>query len=67
MNLKPIKQTRRPAESEITKLRCNCGDQSWHFRITVCGSQVIAECSECLADWGPFYVSPVGAVRAEND
>jgi hypothetical protein len=65
--LKPIKQTRRSAESEVQKLRCNCGEQSWHFRISVIGNQVFAECSECLADWGPFFVSNVLAVRPDDN
>lgn len=64
--LKPIK-SRRTADAEVVKLRCNCGDQSWHFRITLIGNQVIAECSECLADWGPFFVSPVQPVKRPED
>ena len=64
--LKPIKATRRSADSEVQKLRCNCSEQSWHFRITVIGNQVTAECSECLADYGPFFVSTVLAVRPED-
>ncbi len=64
--LKPIK-TRRTADAEVVKLRCNCGEQSWHFRITLIGNHVTAECSECLADWGPFFVSPVSPVRADDE
>ena len=64
--LKPIK-SRRTADAEVEKLRCNCGEQSWHFRITLIGNHVTAECSECLADWGPFFVSPVSPVRPDDE
>lgn len=64
--LKPIK-TRRHADADVVKLRCNCGEQSWHFRITMIGNQVVAECAECLADWGPFFVSPVSPVRESDE
>lgn len=64
--LKPIKNRRSP-DAEVIKLICDCGEQSWHWRLTQVGNQVIAECTECLRDFGPFFISPVQPVRPDDD
>lgn len=52
-----IKQARRLVEADVTKLVCNCDPSAYLFRVTVVGDKVSAECSQCLQEFGPFYLS----------
>lgn len=52
-----IQKLRRPPEADVIKLVCNCDPSAYLFRVTIVADRVSAECSQCLLDFGPFYVT----------
>lgn len=63
----PIKNARRAMEADVLKVVCNCDPGAYQFRVTVVGEQVIAECVMCLQDYGPFFLTQIAPVNAEDN